>query len=641
MGIPRGHTVGPFGRTVGQGTKKPSPLDWAKIWHAKLARFHHIPKKKRWLFGCDEVIAFLIHHKQAGAPAWKRLKIAQSLALYKAEFLRDAGERLDDICDQLARLAAKERGMDQEDIPAHDLIGVIDPSEPPVIQQMRRVMRLNQLAWNTEMAYTSKVIDFFSARGLLRQVNSGNEANGWGLKNIGARDVEDHLTDLAVERDVAESTQDQAFHAILYLFKHVLDRELKCVDAIRSSKPKRIPTVMSHAEVAEVLEGLRGVYKLMGQLMYGAGLRLSECLQLRVKDIDFDQKLIIVRDSKGKKDRVTPLPETAVAALKGKLQWRVTLHQRDLAEGTASVTLPHALDRKYPGAHRELRWQFVFASDRLSRSPRSGRMHRHHLHKDTFPENLKQVVARTEIQKQITSHVFRHSFATHLLMAGEDIRTVQELLGHEDVSTTMIYLHCLNDPERHVVSPLDRLNQTQPTRCEEKSINPVVTAEPTVESESAFQDAAGFPDAIQSQQPTGELGYVASGDVGGEGAERPANATRRGFAMRSVVVGWFKRMMTSIRSQPEGCTPTWRGGSVPPIRIGPPLLRRHRLGGREFVIALTAAKACTPAIQSLEHFQSFRRPGHVLPTKAFSGSHIIAGNALAGGAADCGSFAPN
>jgi integrase len=209
------------------------------------------------------------------------------------------------------------------------------------------------------------------------------------------------LTDLAVERDVAESTQDQAFHAILYLFKHVLDRELNCIDAIRSSKPKRIPTVMSHAAVAEVLAGLQGVYKLMGQLMYGAGLRLSECLQLRVKDIDFDQKLIIVRDSKGKKDRVTPLPKTATLALRAQLEWRRSLHERDLAAGTASVALPHALDRKYPHAYREYGWQFVFASHRLSKTPRSGRMHRHHLHEDTFPDNLKPVVSKAGMNKPI------------------------------------------------------------------------------------------------------------------------------------------------------------------------------------------------------------------------------------------------
>jgi integron integrase len=201
--------------------------------------------------------------------------------------------------------------------------------------------------------------------------------------------------------------------------------------------------------------------------MYGAGLRLSECLHLRVKDIDFDEKLIIVRDAKGKKDRMTPLPGSVVPSVRLKLDWRLALHNQDLAEGIASVSLPHALHRKYPDAHREFRWQFVFASQRLSKHPRTGRMHRHHLHEDTFPDQLKRVVTRAGIRKRITSHAFRHSFATHLLMAGEDIRTVQELLGHNDVSTTMIYLHCLNNRERTVVSPLDRLKVVQPVPSEE------------------------------------------------------------------------------------------------------------------------------------------------------------------------------
>lgn len=527
-------------RSAGRATNKPSPLDWAKIWQAKLARFHRIPNKKRWVYGCDEVIAFLIHQKKAGAPTWKRLKIAQALSLYKAEFLRDAGERLDDICDQLARLAARERGMETEDFPAGDLIGAIDPSEPPVIQQMRRVMRLNKLAWNTEKAYISKVSEFFTASGLWRHIDSGNQSNGWGLQEIGSREVEDHLTDLAVERDVAESTQDQAFHAICYLFKHVLDRELKCVDAIRSSKPKRIPTVMSHAEVAEVLDGLQGVYKLMGQLMYGAGLRLSECLQLRVKDIDFDQKFIVVRDSKGKKDRVTPLPDRAVVSLKAQLAWRMALHEQDLADGTASVALPHALDRKYPNAHREIGWQFVFASHRLSKSPRSGRMHRHHLHEDTFPDNLKLVVARIGIAKAITSHVFRHSFATHLLIAGEDIRTVQELLGHKDVSTTMIYVHCLNDREHNVVSPLDRLDQGDPCRREQTSVVAAVVAEPAAAPNLLVDDNAECVAAMQAEEQNAEMQSVAAGEVFIDDDGKSKDDVRLNSAK------WWKRMISSV-----------------------------------------------------------------------------------------------
>ncbi len=268
-----------------QRQERLSPLGWAKIWQSKLARFHNVPAKRRWIFGSQHVIAFLIQQKKAGAPAWKRLKIAEALAFFKAEFLDNQGEALDDICAQLRRLAARQRAA-EDDVPAAELVGAMDPSEPPVLRRLRRVMRLNQLAWNTEKAYVGKLREFFTAQKLWDRVKEGSESNGWGLAEIGARQVEDHLTDLAVEHDVAESTQDQAFHAISYLFKHVLQRKLQCVDAIRSSKPKRVPTVMSHEEVATVLSGLTGDYKLMGQLMYGAGLRLSECLSLRVKDID-------------------------------------------------------------------------------------------------------------------------------------------------------------------------------------------------------------------------------------------------------------------------------------------------------------------------------------------------------------------
>ena len=297
-----------------KNTAKPTPLDWARIWYTKLATFHRVNDKQNWSFGSDDVIAFLIHQKRAGVPAWKRLKIAEGLALYKNMVLRTRDVQLNDVCTQLKLLVHREK-LAEDDTPPSELVGTIDPTEAPVIQQMRCVMRLNKLAWNTEKAYISKLREFFTARQLWNQIAAGTQSNGWGVINIGPRDVEAHLTSLAVDLDVAESTQDQAFHAIAYLFKHVLKRELKCIDAIRSTKPKRVPTVMSQNEVAELLDGLQGVYQLMGQLMYGSGLRLSECLQLRTKDIDFDQGLIIVRDSKGKKDRVTLLPEMSRSAL--------------------------------------------------------------------------------------------------------------------------------------------------------------------------------------------------------------------------------------------------------------------------------------------------------------------------------------
>jgi integron integrase len=244
----------------------------------------------------------------------------------------------------------------------------------------------------------------------------------------------------------------------------VLKRDFGSINAIRSSKAARIPTVMSKPEVIRVMSGLSGVYLLIAQLLYGCGMRISECLRLRVKDIDFDQMLIQIHNSKGDKSRFAPLPRQLVGPLRKLVESRKVIHEQDLANGVASVWLPHALDRKYPKAHAELKWQFLFASARLSRDPKTGKIHRHHLHSDTFPVHLKSAVAQADLNKHVTSHTFRHSFATHLLQDGTDIRTIQELLGHSDISTTMIYTHVLARPDVRVVSPLDRLEHPIHTR---------------------------------------------------------------------------------------------------------------------------------------------------------------------------------
>ncbi len=272
---------------------------------------------------------------------------------------------------------------------------------------------------------------------------------------IQATDVETHLTDLAVDGNVAPSTQNRAFYALLYLFQHVLKREMGEVEAIRSTKGKQIPTVLSVAEIKQIFADLRGVHLLIAKLLYGCGMRISEAL--RMKDFDFDRMVIEVHASKGGKSRIVPMPTSLVPDIRKWMESRRVLHDYDLEQGQASVCLPKALERKYPAAARELKWQYLFASHRLSRDPRTRVLRRHHLHKDTFPANLRAAVQKAGIHKHISSHVFRHSFATHLLREGTDICTIQELLGHADIKTTRIYLHSLNREDVKVVSPLDRM----------------------------------------------------------------------------------------------------------------------------------------------------------------------------------------
>ena len=256
-----------------------------------------------------------------------------------------------------------------------------------------------------------------------------------------------------------------------------------------------VPTVLSPQEVVQVFDGLRGVYLVIAMLLYGCGMRISEAMRLRMKDIDFDNKRIEIHQSKGDKSRTVPLPEELVAPLKRMMKSREVLHEHDLADGTASVWLPHALSRKYPSAHRELRWQFLFASDRLARDPRTRRLHRHHKRCDTFNSHLRRAVELAGLLKHVTSHTFRHCFATHLLWTGTDIRMIQELLGHEDVKTTMIYTHVVN--QASVTSPLDRLNALALGSESMNTGDTMVEAKSEMASEAGVEQAGFTTAAIQ------------------------------------------------------------------------------------------------------------------------------------------------
>jgi integron integrase len=273
---------------------------------------------------------------------------------------------------------------------------------------------------------------------------------------MGIAEIETFLTHLAVQENVAAATQNQAFSALLFLYREVLRRELDGpINALRAKKSRRLPLVLTPTEAHRILAALSGSYQLMAQLLYGSGLRLIECLRLRIKDIDFDQHQIIVRSGKGDKDRVTILPATLIPALQRHLQHVQRLHRADLAAGYGDVYLPYALARKYPDAARQWGWQYLFPAPTLSTDPRTGLTRRHHADPSGLQKAVKRAVRAAGLTKPVSCHTFRHSFATHLLQNGYDIRTVQELLGHSDVSTTMIYTHVLNRGGLAVRSPLD------------------------------------------------------------------------------------------------------------------------------------------------------------------------------------------
>lgn len=337
-----------------------------------------------------------------------------------------------------------KRSSHPESMSASSVEGAV-AARPRLLDEMRARMRRLGLSLRTEEAYVGWVRRFILANGKRHP------------REMGAPELEAFLTGLATRGQVAASTQNQALAALLFLYREVLGQELPWLDNIRrAKKPQRLPTVLTREEVAAVLAQMSGVTWLMAGLLYGAGLRLMECVRLRVQDVDFVRREITVRQGKGGKDRRTMLPTLVAEALQGQLAEARRLHERDLGAGFGAVWLPHALDRKYPNAAREWAWQYVFPASMRSVDPRSGVERRHHLDETVLQRAVKNAVRRAGIAKPATCHTMRHSFATHLLEAGQDIRTVQELLGHADVSTTQIYTHVLNRGGHGVLSPLDR-----------------------------------------------------------------------------------------------------------------------------------------------------------------------------------------
>jgi integron integrase len=321
-----------------------------------------------------------------------------------------------------------------------------------LLEQVRQLLRTRHYALRTEECYL---------RWIDKYIRFCKTADGFRHPaTLGAAEVEQFLTDLAVRGHVSAATQTQALCALVFLYRDVLRLDLGSLDAVRARRSRRLPVVLTRDEVVRVLDAIDRLpseepYGLMARLLYGAGLRLMECCRLRVKDVDFPRRQLIVRQGKGDKDRVVMLPRSLHERLAEQVRGRAVLHQHDLARGLGRVALPDALDRKYPAASTALEWQFVFASRQLSKDPRGDEMRRHHVHEGAVHRAVTTAVRGLKLGKRASCHTLRHSFATHLLEMGQDIRTVQELLGHADVSTTMIYTHVTVDGTAGARSPLD------------------------------------------------------------------------------------------------------------------------------------------------------------------------------------------
>jgi len=315
-----------------------------------------------------------------------------------------------------------------------------------LLDQVRYVIRVKHFSIRTEESYVNWIRKFILFHNKRHPIE------------MGETDISQFLTYLAVKKRVAASTQNQALSAILFLYRDVLKKDIGWLDDLeRAKRPAKLPVVFTKREVNDILIRLEGTKWLMANLLYGSGLRLMECVRLRVKDLDFGYDQLVIRDGKGQKDRVTMLPLSLKEPLQRHLAKVKAIHEEDLRAGFGRVHLPFALNRKYPNAEREWGWQYVFPSSKRSKDPRTGIVRRHHIDESVLQRSVKVAIRAASITKHGSCHTFRHSFATHLLEEGYDIRTVQELLGHKDVSTTMIYTHVLNKGGKAVRSPLDRI----------------------------------------------------------------------------------------------------------------------------------------------------------------------------------------
>lgn len=321
----------------------------------------------------------------------------------------------------------------------------VDPDSTRFIPLLRSFIRQKGLAYSTEKTYVHWILNYIRFHNLKHP------------EELGPEEVDEYLTHLALNQNVAPGTQRIALNALVFLYQQFLQRPLGVLQFSYARPARRIPVVLSHEEAGKIIELIDGNYRLMAQLMYGCGLRLMECCRLRIQDIDFGMHQIIVRESKGDKQRTTVLPDSLVGPLKQRIADTEIIHDFDVARGYGRVYLPYALAKKYKNSAAELIWQYLFPASKLSRDPRDGTMRRHHIHESWMQKHVRNAVRKSGIRKKISSHTFRHSFATRLLEQGYDLRTIQELLGHSDISMTEIYTHVVKRGGRGVKSPVDGL----------------------------------------------------------------------------------------------------------------------------------------------------------------------------------------
>lgn len=362
------------------------------------------------------------------------------------QFWIDSSYSITDTHPTIAREIPAESTIDKLASLKNSELTEVRNTHKDLLKQLLIEIRSRGYSIRTEQAYEAWVSRFITF------------CNNQNPQSLGGDDVISFLQHLAISRNVAASTQNQALNSLVFFFNNVVNKSLGDLgNFVRAKKPRKLPVVLTRNEVTRLLEKMEGTNWMMASLLYGTGMRLMDCVRLRVHDVDFEYRQIVIRNSKGKKDRIVPLPESLQDALKTHLAEVKCIHQKDLQNGGGEVYLPDALGRKYTNADKEWGWQYVFPSARLSVDPRTNKARRHHVHENSLQKAVKKAATLANLVKRANCHSLRHSFATHLLESGYDIRTVQELLGHSDVSTTMIYTHVLNRGGKGVQSPLDKL----------------------------------------------------------------------------------------------------------------------------------------------------------------------------------------